>query len=128
MLPDLHTNFSRGRSGGLVFPSLSEFSTIYCDPHSQRRIFRFGKFSAISSSNTCFIPFSLSSPSEITIMCQLRCFIISKMSCILLSFVFNLLFCLLSWLVDFHCCIFQITYSSRFIFLNAMLWWFWWTP
>ena len=26
MLPDLHTNFSRGRSGGLVFPSLSEFS------------------------------------------------------------------------------------------------------
>ena len=36
MLPDLHTNFSRGRSGGLVFPSLSEFSTVYCDPHSQR--------------------------------------------------------------------------------------------
>ena len=33
MLPDLHTNFSRGRSGGLVFPSLSEFSTVYCDPH-----------------------------------------------------------------------------------------------
>ena len=25
LLPDLHTNFSRGRSGGLVFPSLSEF-------------------------------------------------------------------------------------------------------
>ena len=25
-------NFSRGRSGGLVFPSLSEFSTVYCDP------------------------------------------------------------------------------------------------
>ena len=22
--------------GGLVFPSLSEFSTVYCDPHSQR--------------------------------------------------------------------------------------------
>ena len=33
MLPDLHTNFSRGRSGGLVFPSLLEFSTVYCDPH-----------------------------------------------------------------------------------------------
>ena len=32
MLPDLHTDFSRGRSGGLVFPSLSEFSTVYCDP------------------------------------------------------------------------------------------------
>ena len=36
LLPDLHTNFSRGRSGGLVFPSLSEFSTVYCDPHSHR--------------------------------------------------------------------------------------------
>ena len=36
MLPDLLTDFSRGRSGGLVFPSLSEFSTVYCDPHSQR--------------------------------------------------------------------------------------------
>ena len=36
MLPDLHTDFSRGRSGGLVFPSLSEFSTVCCDPHSQR--------------------------------------------------------------------------------------------
>ena len=31
MLPDLHTGFSRGRSGGLVFPSLEEFS-VYCDP------------------------------------------------------------------------------------------------
>ena len=30
------TDFSRGRSSGLVFPSLSEFSTVYCDPHSQR--------------------------------------------------------------------------------------------
>ena len=30
---DLHTDFSRGMSGGLVFPSLEEFSTIYCDPH-----------------------------------------------------------------------------------------------
>ena len=36
MLPDLHIGFSRGRSGGLVFPSLSEFSTVYHDPHSQR--------------------------------------------------------------------------------------------
>ena len=35
MLPDLHTDFSGGRSGGLVFPSLSEFPTVYCDPHSQ---------------------------------------------------------------------------------------------
>ena len=29
-------DFSRGRSRGLVFPSLEEFSTAYCDPHSQR--------------------------------------------------------------------------------------------
>ena len=28
MPPDLHTGFSRGRSGGLVCPSLSEFSTV----------------------------------------------------------------------------------------------------
>ena len=33
LLPDLHIGFSRGRSGGLVFPSLLEFSTVYCDPH-----------------------------------------------------------------------------------------------
>ena len=33
LLPDLHPGFSRGRSGGLVFPSLSEFSTVYCDPY-----------------------------------------------------------------------------------------------
>ena len=32
MLPDLHTDFSGGRSGGLVFPSLSEFSTVCGDP------------------------------------------------------------------------------------------------
>ena len=35
LLPDLHIGFSRGRSGGLVCPSLSEFSAVYCDPHSQ---------------------------------------------------------------------------------------------
>ena len=29
LLPDLHIRFSRGRSGGLVVPSLSEFSTVY---------------------------------------------------------------------------------------------------
>ena len=33
MLPDLHTDFSRGRSGGLVFLSLEEFSTVCCDLH-----------------------------------------------------------------------------------------------
>ena len=32
----MHIDFLRGRSGGLVFPSLEEFSTVYFDPHSQR--------------------------------------------------------------------------------------------
>ena len=36
LLLDLHTDFSRGRLDGLVFPSLSEFSTVCGDPHSQR--------------------------------------------------------------------------------------------
>ena len=34
LLPDLHTGFSRGRLGGLEIPSLEEFSTVCCDPHS----------------------------------------------------------------------------------------------
>ena len=42
------TGFSRGRSGGLVFPSLSELSTVYCDPHSQRLWF------SKESRNRCF--------------------------------------------------------------------------
>ena len=29
MLPDLHTGFSRDKPDGWVFPSLSEFSTVY---------------------------------------------------------------------------------------------------
>ena len=29
----MHTNFSKGRSGDLVFPSLLEFPTVYCDTH-----------------------------------------------------------------------------------------------
>ena len=33
---NLHTDFSTGRSGGLVFPSLEEFSTVCCGLHSQR--------------------------------------------------------------------------------------------
>ena len=36
LFPDLHTDFSRGRSGGLVFPSPSEFSRVHCGPHNQR--------------------------------------------------------------------------------------------
>ena len=31
----MRVNFSRGRLRGLVFPSLEEFSTVYCDPHSK---------------------------------------------------------------------------------------------
>ena len=31
LISDLHTDFSRGRSDGLGFPSLSESSTVYCD-------------------------------------------------------------------------------------------------
>ena len=33
LLSDLHTDFSRGRSDGLVFPSLSELSRVCYDPH-----------------------------------------------------------------------------------------------
>ena len=36
LLLDQNTDFSGGRSGGLVFPSLEEFPTVCCDPHSQR--------------------------------------------------------------------------------------------
>jgi len=36
LLLDLHTDFWGGRSGGLVFPSLEEYSAVCCDPHSQR--------------------------------------------------------------------------------------------
>ena len=33
MLLDLNTDFSGGRSGSQVVPSLKEFSTVCCDPH-----------------------------------------------------------------------------------------------
>ena len=33
---DLPTKFSGGREGDLVFPSLEEFSTVCCDPRSQK--------------------------------------------------------------------------------------------
>ena len=36
LLLDLHIDYSGGRSGGLIFPSLGEFSTVFCDAHSQR--------------------------------------------------------------------------------------------
>ena len=35
MFLGLHTGFSRDRSGGLVFSSLEEFSTVCCDLHSE---------------------------------------------------------------------------------------------
>ena len=35
LLPDLYTSFSRGRSGGLVFPSLSEFSSLLWSTQSK---------------------------------------------------------------------------------------------
>ena len=35
LLLDLATEFSGGRSGGLVFPSLEEFSTVCCDPQAK---------------------------------------------------------------------------------------------
>ena len=47
-------SFSRGRSGGLVFPCLSEFSTVYCDPHNRRL------WHSQESRNKCFsLPFSM---------------------------------------------------------------------
>ena len=36
LLLDLHIGFAGDRSGGMIFPSLEEFSTVCCDPHSQR--------------------------------------------------------------------------------------------
>ena len=38
LLLDPHTDFSGSRSSGLVLPSLEQFSTVCCDPHSQRRL------------------------------------------------------------------------------------------
>ena len=35
MLLDLHTDVSGGNSGGLVFPFLEEFATVYCDLQGQ---------------------------------------------------------------------------------------------
>ena len=48
------TDFSGGRSGGLVFPSLEEFSTVCCDTHSQG--------------------FSLVNEAEVDVFLELSCF------------------------------------------------------
>ena len=42
MLLDPLTDFSGGRSGGLVFPSLSEFSTVCCYQHNKGYVKGFG--------------------------------------------------------------------------------------
>ena len=55
LLLDLHTNFSGGRKGDLIFPSLSEFSTVYCDPHRQS--------------------FGVSNKAEVDIFQELSCFL-----------------------------------------------------
>ena len=47
LLPDLHTDFSRGKSGCLLFPSLQNFS-VYCHPQSQR------VWHSQESGNRCF--------------------------------------------------------------------------
>ena len=54
MLPELHIVFSRGRSGGLVFPSLSEFSIVYCDPHKGFGIFNKAEIGVILELS-CFL-------------------------------------------------------------------------
>ena len=67
-------------------------------------------FSARISSNVFSVCFSFSSPSRIRIMHKFACFILSHRSHI--SFIFfHLLFCLLSWLGDFHYSLFHITNS-----------------
>ena len=83
--------------------------------------FRFGKFSAIISSSMFSMPFSFSSPSGIPVMHRLAHFILSHRSLVLLSCFFNLVFCLLSWLVDFHYFIFQVTNSFLCITLCSLV-------
>ena len=51
--------FLRGRSGGVVFPSISEFSTVYCDPHSH--------FAKVKG-------FGIVNKAEIEVFLELSCF------------------------------------------------------
>ena len=53
MLPDLHTGFSRGRSGGLVFSSLSEFGLRVWNEAGQRLI-EFCQENTLVIANTLF--------------------------------------------------------------------------
>ena len=54
MLPDLHTGFSRSRSGDLVFPSLKEFSTVCCDPCKGFGIVNKAEMNAFLELSCCF--------------------------------------------------------------------------
>jgi len=45
---------SEGRSGGLVFPSLSEFSTVYCDPYKGFGIVNIAKVDVLLELS-CFV-------------------------------------------------------------------------
>ena len=50
----MHTDFSGGRSSGLIVPSLSEFSTVCCEPHSQRFWHSQQSRSRCFSGTTCY--------------------------------------------------------------------------
>ena len=78
--------------------------------------FRFGKFSAIISSNTFPILFSLSSPSGIPIMLILACSILSHRSLYCFYFLKN---CCSDCIISINS-IFLITYFFFFIFYSAI--------
>ena len=61
LLPDLQTGFSRGKSGGLLFPSLSEFSTA----------FFFSQFSTVIHTVKGF---GIINKAEIDVFLELSCF------------------------------------------------------
>ena len=75
LLHDLHTDFSRGRSGGLVFPSLSELSTVYCDTECLYKPSRLEHLASKSNrGKKRFWPFFLS-PLNLTWPCISECLI-----------------------------------------------------
>ena len=60
LLLDLHTDFSGGRSGGLVFPSLEELSTLLKIDHSDHfvMIYTVKGFGIINKTGDVFLEFS----------------------------------------------------------------------
>ena len=66
---ELHTVFSEGRSGGLVFPSLREFSTDCCDPHSQ------------------WVYFNIADEAEVDVFREFFCFSMTQWMLFILSLV-----------------------------------------